>query len=243
MELTVAAIAVATVDGRVDDNYRRAIRLAESSLAYSPDIILLPEAFASGYCGDDLRSYGENLRNSPYLQAFRDISSDGKCMVVTGFLETVAGGVRNCAVIFDSGEVIGVHAKRTLWPDDNRPYRDERVLLVPGDELEIFSSRFGDFAVLICYENMVDTNWDEIAGRANFVLSPYNCEDDPARHNIRNATRLKIPSAWANRTGTVYCGDGYRNNPGTAGMVDADGSAVAMSLPGIEKIVVGKMMI
>jgi predicted amidohydrolase len=241
-DITVAAIAVATVDGMVDANYQRAIRLAEISLAEKPDIILLPEAFAAGYCSDDLRPFGENIHDSPYLQAFRRISADGGCMVLTGFLESVSAGVRNSVVIFDRGEVIGVHAKRSLWPDDERPYRDERQLLVPGDSLEIFPSRFGDFATLICYENMLDANWDEIAGRVSFVLSPYNCEDDPSRHNIYNAIRLGIPSAWANRTGTVYSSTGYRNNPGTAGITDAKGNIIAISKPGVEEIVVGKII-
>ncbi|MEI6519957.1 MAG: carbon-nitrogen hydrolase family protein [bacterium] len=241
--ITVAAIAVATVDGMVDANYQRAIRLAEISLAEKPDIILLPEAFAAGYCGDDLRPFGENLHDSPYLQAFRRISADGGCMVATGFLETVPSGVKNSVVIFDRGEIIGVQAKRSLWPDDERPYRDERQLLVPGGNLEIFSSRFGDFATLICYENMLDVNWDEIAGRVSFVLSPYNCEDDPSRHNIYNAIRLGIPSAWANRTGTVYSSTGYRDNPGTAGITDKKGNMITISKPGVEEIVVGTLPI
>jgi hypothetical protein len=58
-------------------------------------------------------------------------------------------------------------------------------------------------------------NWDTLRGKVDYVLSPYNCEGDPSGNNIRNAKRLAIPSAWADRTGTVYCGDGYMMNPGT----------------------------
>lgn len=240
-DINIAAIAVATVDGMTDANYQRAIRLARISLAGKPDIILLPEAFACGYCGDDLTPYGENIDDSPYLNAFREISADGQCMVVTGFLQKVPRGVKNSAVIFDRGDVIGIHSKRSLWPDDERTYRDERALLVPGDGIEIFTTRFGNMAVLICYENMIDANWDEIAGKTDFVLSPYNCEDDPSRHNIYNAIRLGIPSAWANRTGTVFCGKDYRPNPGTAGSVDAGGNLTVISKPGVEEIVNGKL--
>ena len=237
---TIATIAVATVDGMVDINYKRAIRLAEISLAKSPDIILLPEAFAAGYCGTDLQPYGEDTEERVYLQELRKISVVGNCMVVAGYIQKVANGVKNSAVIFDRGDILGIHAKCSLWPDDRRPYRDERRLLIPGEEIEIFPSHWGNFAILICYENMIDENWDEIAGKVDFVLSPYNCEDDPSRHNINNAHRLGIPSAWANRTGTVFCGDNnYRPNPGTAGLTDAQGNLIVMSQPGVEEIVVG----
>lgn len=241
-ELTIAAIAVVTVEGMVVENYRRAIRLAEISLAARPDIVLLPEAFAAGYCADDLQPFGENRETSPYLAEFRRISAEGGCLVAVGYLETAPGGVKNAVALYDRGAFIGQHVKSSLWPDDERPYRDERALLAPGDGVEVFPSRFGNFAVLICYENMLAPNWDGIAGRVDFVLSPYNCEGDPSHNNLREAARLGLPSAWADRTGTVYMGaDVWRPNPGTAGLVDGRGNMIAKSEPGVEAIVVGKM--
>ncbi|OPZ86106.1 MAG: Apolipoprotein N-acyltransferase [bacterium ADurb.Bin429] len=241
-ELTIAAIAVATVEGMVEENYRRAIRLAEIALDARPDIILLPETFAAGYCADDLRPYGEDRETSPYLADFRRISREGDCLVAAGYLESVPGGVKNAVALYDRGTFIGQHAKSSLWPDDERPYRDERVLLVPGDGIEVFASRFGKFAVLICYENMFPEHWAGLVGRVDFVLSPYNCQGDPSYNNIREAQRLGLPSAWADRTGTVYLGaDGWRPNPGTAGLVDGQGNIIAKSEPGVEAIVIGKL--
>ena len=76
------------------------------------------------------------------------------------------------------------------------------------------------------------------------MLSPYNCEGDSSRHNVVNAKRLAIPSAWADRTGTVYCGDGrYIMNAGTAGLVNAQGKTIIHSRPGTERIVVGELEI
>lgn len=243
-DIIIAAIAVATVEGMVEENYRRAIRLAEISLDGKPDIILLPETFAAGYCADDLRPYGESREDSPYLREFQRISREGDCLVAVGYLETVAGGVKNAVALYDRGVFIGQHAKSSLWPDDERPYRDERVLLVPGNGVEVFDTRFGRLAVLICYENMIAANWDGIAGRVDFVLSPYNCQGDPSHNNLREAARLGIPSAWADRTGTVYLGhDGWRPNPGTAGLVDARGELIAKSNPGVEAIVTGVLRV
>lgn len=166
----VCAISLATVDGMLEANYLRAARLVEIALSDGPDIILLPEAFAAGYCGGDLARYAES-RTDATLQRFRQLSQKGNCMVVLGFLEKCADGIRNSVVIYDQGEEVGVHCKRTLWPDANRKYRDEISLMVPGKEMEIFDTRLGQCSVVICYENMVEENWAEIGTQVDFVLS------------------------------------------------------------------------
>lgn len=237
----IAAIAVATVDGMVAENYARALRLGEIALSSKPDIILFPEAFAAGYCGTDLRPHAEAL-DSDDQRRFMDLSRRGDCLVLVGFIEKTRTGVRNTVGLYDRGARLGTHSKRSLWVDKKRPYRDEPALMEPGPALEVFPTRFGRLAVVICYENMLAANWDEIAGKVDFVLSPYNCEGDPSHNNLREAKRLGIPSAWADRTGTVYCGpDSWGPNPGTAGLVDAAGQVIAKSAPGVETIVVGEL--
>jgi hypothetical protein len=70
--------------------------------------------------------------------------------------------------------------------------------------------------------------------------SPYNCQDDPSRHNIDGSRRLGIPSIWADRTGTYFRSQGrYAPNPGTAGLVDAAGKVLGKSRAGVEDIVIG----
>jgi predicted amidohydrolase len=116
--------------------------------------------------------------------------------------------------------------------------------MVAGPGIEIFDTRLGRFAILICYENSFAANWDALRGKVDFVLSPYNCQGDPSHNNTANGRRLAIPSAWADRTGTVYCGKGnYAMNSGTAGLVDASGKTMAHSKAGTEKIVVGELEI
>jgi predicted amidohydrolase len=238
--IKIAAIALATVDGMVDANYQRALRLTEIAEENHPDIILLPEAFAAGYAGNDLSSYAETFQTSKYLQEFRHRSLQYNCMIVMGYLEKDPDGVRNAVVIFDRGETVGIHYKSSLWADNKRPYRDERRLLVPGKGMEVFKTRFGRMGLLTCYENMMGENWDSLKGKVDFVISPYNCEGDPSRHNISGSRNINVPSAWADRVGTVYCGTGcYTSNPGTAGMVNKDGKVLLKSPDGIEKVVTG----
>jgi predicted amidohydrolase len=242
-DIAIAAISVSTLDGALESNYDRAYRMCEIALVSKPDIILLPEAFAAGYPGTDLSPYAET-RESAHLKRFQDLSRRAGCMIVLGYLERFPDGFRNAVVIFDSGGIVGRHYKKSLWKDKARPYRDETTLLLPGAGLEVFATRFGKAAVVICYENYVAENWAAAAEEADFVLSPYNCEHDPADENAARSKRHGLPSAWADRTGTVYAGNGtYAPNMGSAGIVDAGGIVIARSRPGIEEIVIGKLKI
>ena len=71
----VAALAIATVDGMMEHNYARALRMAQISLKHAPDLILLPECFAAGFCAAELEPYAEDL-DSPYQKAFRRFSQE-----------------------------------------------------------------------------------------------------------------------------------------------------------------------
>ena len=216
----------------LESNYAREVRMAEISLRYKPDIILLPEAFAAGYNGRPLADYAEEEAKSEYLARFRRLSARAHCMIVLGYLEKVEGDrrVRNAVAIYDGGRLVGRHYKHNMWPDAKRPYRDEPALMVAGKQIEIFNTRLGRFAVLICYENSFAANWDALRGKVDFVLSPYNCQGDSSHDNVSNARRLGIPSAWADRTGTVYCGDGrYMMNRGTAGLVEPTARSLSIA--------------
>ena len=62
--------------------------------------------------------------------------------------------------------------------------------MIPGEKVEVFDTRLGRFAVLICYENMFAANWDELRGKVDYVLSPYNCEGDPSGNNIAESDKV-----------------------------------------------------
>lgn len=74
-KVKIAAIALATLDGMLESNYARALRMAEISLQYKPEIILLPEAFAAGYGGQPLAQYAEEVAKSEHLADFRRLSA------------------------------------------------------------------------------------------------------------------------------------------------------------------------
>lgn len=55
--------------------------------------------------------------------------------------------------------------------------------------------RFGRMGVMICYENIIPANWDQLKNRTDVMISIYYCDDDPSRHNIIEARNLGVLSA------------------------------------------------
>ncbi|MCY2952556.1 MAG: carbon-nitrogen hydrolase family protein [Planctomycetota bacterium] len=245
MKIKVAAIGVATIDGKVEDNYKRALELVDEAAKDKPDLILLPEAFAAGYCADELTPYGETFDTSPYLKEFVARSQKYDCMIIMGILEKRSDGLHNVAAIIDRGEIIGRHSKSTLWPDNARPYRDERVLVGSGPGREAFDTRFGRIGILICYENMVPRAYMGFKGKADLIVSPYNCEDDPSRHNTGGCGTAGVPSIWADRTGMFYRGKTapMQVNPGTSGLCETSGKIISKTRVGVEGIATGTLEI
>ncbi|MDR1419610.1 MAG: carbon-nitrogen hydrolase family protein [Treponema sp.] len=242
MKIAISAVAIATMDGLFEQNYERAFFLGGLCLAYKPDIILFPETFAGAFDGPDITRYAEDPE-SKNVQWFRALSARGDCITAIGYMEKTPRGIKNACVIFDRGKLIGVHYKKQLWPDTLRPYRDEPALMLQGESVGIFDTRFGRMGVLICYENEIPENWTALRGKVDFILSPYNCENDPVGRSKQMAANTGVPSAWADRTGTVFQGDHYMPNMGSAGLMDKDGAVIKKSAPGVEDIVIGKIYI
>ena len=241
-KVRVAALAIATIDGMMENNYARALRMAEISLKHQPDLILLPECFAAGFCADELAPYAEGP-NSPYQIAFRQFSEKTGCIIVLGYVAKVDGQLRNSIIVYDRGEIIGRQDKIRFTPLEitGEPARDEMRLFVPGQKIEIFHSHVGRFAVFICFDGTHGDHWAEAVPQVDFILCSWNCDNDPAHHPIQKSRRLGVPTAWADRTGLVYSRDDYLPNLGSAGLVDATGHVIARSAPGVEQIVVGDL--
>ena len=204
--LRVAAISLATTEDlgtgtSYTANWDHGLTLATIALeelsanATKPELVLLPETFATGYppcC--DLRPYAEVRSTSRHLEAFRRLSAKHNVTIVLGFLEHVSPAkgvnwygapVQNAAIIFDGGMEVGVHYKTRVSGCGNashppvgcRDWRDETRLLVPGDGIEIWRTRLGKFAIYTCSENMAPERWSEKKGLVDFIVSPYNCEE------------------------------------------------------------------
>ena len=151
--------------------------------------------------------------------------------------------VRDAVIVYEDGNVIGIHTKSSLWPDDKRPWRDERMLYANGTGPTRFESKLGRFGLLICYENTAPENWwEQMLGtpskraQFDFMLSPYDAEGDTSEQTASKAAKYAIPTVWTNRVGTVYEGTFWEPNNGAAGSADSTGNITSRTTPGVESI-------
>ena len=235
----VAAISLSTIDGQPEANYARAFAMCRVASAQAhPRVILLPEAFAAGYCGTDLSPFAEDVPG-PTVDTFVALAGETGAIICFGILEKAPKGVYNSAVVVDRTGILGIQRKTHLYYDANRPYRHEAALLLPGQTLDPIDTAIGRVGVLICYESTFPENWRVLALKgARFLLMPYNCEGDSLSVVSHLPAANVIPAVGANRTGTVYQGERWMANMGTAFAMDETGKVLGHTAAGVEDILI-----
>lgn len=112
-------------------------------------IVVLPELVNSGYVFDgpgEARALAEPV-TGPTVAEWAALARAYDLVVVGGFCERGDdGGVRNSAVLLDSGGVRAVYRKAHLWGDEPDHF-------VPGSAAPpVVGTPFGRVGVLICYD-------------------------------------------------------------------------------------------
>ncbi len=119
-----------------------------------PDLVILPEAALTGYFLEGAvheLSLDANRFVADVEKAWRDANGTRPVDVVCGFYENAAGTYYNSAVYIEIGErtarIRHVHRKMFLA---TYGVFDEERFLSRGRRLQVFETRFGPAAMLVC---------------------------------------------------------------------------------------------
>jgi len=145
-EEVIALAQIATCPGQLQHNLERHLDMIAQARRAHARLLVFPELSLSGY----LLAHGvlehalslDDPRLEPLRKASRDIA-----LLVGLPLREAHGGISNGAVLFDGGEVRGVHRKLYL---PTYGMFDEGRYFVPGSRLEPIECSLGRFGVLIC---------------------------------------------------------------------------------------------
>lgn len=141
----------------VEENIKAARRLLEAACAVRPDILCLPEVFAS--IGVECEGAEEVAQPvpGPITDVAAEVARRHSTYVICPLLEQRDGRVYNSAVLIDRrGQVAGIYEK--VHPVTSSS--DYTVLehgVTPGSEAKVFETDFGRLGILICF----DINWPE----------------------------------------------------------------------------------
>jgi predicted amidohydrolase len=123
------------------------------------DLYVFGEYFLSGdRCKDEFRELAEPL-NGPSIEQLKKIAKDKQCYIVFGMPtkdDKVEGLIYNTAVLLHPNGTVDSYKKWFL--PTSGPF-EEKIFFDQGEELPVFTTRFGKIGLLICY----DLNFPELA--------------------------------------------------------------------------------
>jgi predicted amidohydrolase len=139
-------------------NYAKLERYAREAAAKGAHVIVAPEGFLEGYVGNENRTHGltreryaaeaAEALDGPLMTRVRDLASELKVYLMTGFAERRGDQVLNSAVMFAPDGSVVLHYSKSHTMDDE-PFNTK------GSEFPVVSTDYGQWGALICFDRQV----------------------------------------------------------------------------------------
>ena len=156
MENNLCRIALiqTSVSPDIGFNITRAAEKIRLAAGQGAQIVCLPELFSTPYfpqyIGLSISSFCESLSSS-FIAHFRKIAAELQIVLIIPFLESGSDNFNyNSAVVIDADGSLFSPYHKVHIPQD--PLFYEKGYFHPGNKYEVFSTRYADIAVLICYD-------------------------------------------------------------------------------------------
>jgi predicted amidohydrolase len=173
-----ARIASVCQAGRMRKNIAESLplvmELCDRALAQKPDLVCLPENFATASMGKASPRERAEAFNGPTLTAAAQRAKQHRCYIVCPVMRLEGEKLFNSAVIFDrAGAVLGIYNKAhpVTTSVDYTSFEDG---VTPGTpDIPVFDLDFGRIGIQICYDLGFPESWDLLRRKgAQLVLWP-----------------------------------------------------------------------
>lgn len=132
----------------VDANLEKAEQKIREAANQQARIICLPEAFNTGYYGNDIPSMAElaEEENGKSLTTMCRLAQELKVYLIAPIILKTKGAVTNTAfLIDDQGKILGKYSK-------THPVGDEQKYFQRGKEYPVWDTPLGKIGIVICYD-------------------------------------------------------------------------------------------
>jgi omega-amidase len=144
--MRVACCQMRCETGDLGGNLGRAVEAVRQAIAAEAELIVLPEAWASGFAMDELPACTEAAPGA--LEAMIDATKGWDGTLVAGSLFTRSGSeVFNHATVLRGGQPIATYRKMHLFAG-----LGEDTTLTPGSALASFETPIGMAGLALCYD-------------------------------------------------------------------------------------------
>ncbi|MBS7617706.1 carbon-nitrogen hydrolase family protein [Candidatus Bathyarchaeota archaeon] len=160
----------------VEENLKHIMKLLDIALRHQPDLVCLPEAFATASVDRPLEELAETVPG-PIVKAIASRAGEHCSYIICPIYTKRNGRICNSAVVIDrSGDVIGVYDKihPVTSSSDYTVFEDG---VTPGVEAKVFDLDFGRIGIQICFDIGFPETWQTLADKnAKMVVwcSAYN---------------------------------------------------------------------
>lgn len=145
--MRISAIQPDISIGNIKQNYHTVASMLEEAVANSPDIILLPELWPTGFYPKNIQEY--TRYTEPALEMLSALSTKYKVNIVGGSIATSKGDntCNTCYCFNRKGEMIASYDKLHLFSPAN-----EHIDFTPGSKVVSFHLDGVKCGVVICYD-------------------------------------------------------------------------------------------
>ena len=145
----------------IEDNRDRVLALLDTACGMGPDIVCLPETFASAGCDLPIEQKAETVPG-PTTDACAERARKHRTNVICPILTRRDGAVFNSAVVIDrAGAVVGIYDK--VQPVTSR--WDMTVTekgVTPGNDAPVFELDCGRIGIQICFDIEFPETWQQL---------------------------------------------------------------------------------
>jgi len=192
-----------TAFGRKQENLER-VRAATRDT--SPDLLVLPEFFATGYqfiSQEEVADLSESVPQGETTMFLAELSKEMDMYIVAGLPERDGDIFYNSAVLTGPEGFLGLYRKTHLFYEEN-------LFFTPGNTgFRVWDTRIGRIGIMVCFDwffpesarTLALRGAEVIAHPSNLVL-PYCPQSMPVR-----CLENRVYAVTANRTGSEQRGD------------------------------------
>jgi omega-amidase len=150
-----AGIQMGVRMGDVDGNLERAATLAEKAMKYRPELIILPEMFATGFAYKELNGIAKDCFND-ITTFLMNLAQKTGSFIVGGSIPELAGGK-----LYNTSFVFSPDRKALGYSRKIHPFAitDEAKYFTGGDAISVIPTPVAKLGIAICY----DVRFPEIA--------------------------------------------------------------------------------
>ena len=204
MKITIAQLN--NTVGDIDGNIAKALEVISSEKSKNSDLIVFSELFISGYPPEDLVLKDSFLNAcSEGLEKIVIFSKDINTGIIIGAPIKEDDKIYNCAVLIDSGKIIGISKKKSL---PNYSVFDEKRVFDPGETTQTFDFRGIKIGIPICEDIWKPNVCNQLkSDGADIIITPNGSPYDRYKRNLRIETAIErvkennLPLVYVNQVG------------------------------------------